>query len=163
MDIRTSPETLESTPAPNPRSLARIEGLPIHAMLAPFPTAFFVATFACDLGYASMGNRLWVLASEWLLGAGLIFAGLASLVGLIDFFGDRRIRRLEGVWWHLGGNLAAIAISCWNFYVRYQTGSALGLNSAYTLVSAAVVAIVLFTSWKGWMLVYRHRVGVSDY
>lgn len=163
MDIRTSRETLESTTIPNPRSLASIDGHPIHPMLVPFPMAFFIATFGCDIGYAIRGNTGWVMASEWLLGAGLIFAGLAAVAGLTDFLGCRRIRRLKASWWHMGGNLAAVAISAWNFYVRYHTGASAGLNSALTLVSAIVVIILLFTGWKGWEMVYRHRVGVADY
>ncbi len=163
MDIRTSRKTLETTTIPNPRSTAKVEGHPIHPMFVSFPIAFFVATFAADIGYATTGNTGWVMATEWLLGAGLIFAGLAMIAGLIDFFGDRRIRRLKAVWWHAGGNLAAVAISGWNFYLRYHAGAAAGLNSAYTLISALVVVIILFTGWKGWELVYRHRVGVADY
>jgi len=163
MDIRTSRQTLETTPVSNPRSLAKVGGHPIHAMLVPFPFAFFIATFACDIGYATRGDIGWVMATEWLLGAGLIFAGLAALAGLIDFLGDRRIRRLDAAWWHMGGNLLAVTISAFNFYLRYQTGAAAGLNSALTLVSAIVVAILCFTGWKGWQLVYRHRVGVADY
>ena len=163
MDIRTSRETLERTTIPNPRSTASVAGHPLHPMLVPFPIAFFVATFAADIGYALFGNTGWVLASEWLLGAGLTFAGLAAIAGLTDFFGDRRIRRLNASWWHMGGNLAAVAISAWNFYIRYRSGAAHGLNSAWTLVSLAVVLILLFTGWKGWEMVYRHRVGVADY
>jgi uncharacterized membrane protein len=30
------------------------------------------------------------------------------------------------------------------------------------ILSVIVVAILLFTGWKGWELVYRARVGVSD-
>jgi uncharacterized membrane protein len=29
-------------------------------------------------------------------------------------------------------------------------------------LSAVVVAILLFTGWKGWEMVYQHRVGVSE-
>ena len=162
MDIRTSREALESVRPSNPRSTASVEGHPIHPMLVPFPIAFFVAAFAADIGYATMGNKGWVMATEWLLGAGLVFAGLAAIAGLTDFLGDRRIRRLNASWWHMGGNLAAVAISGWNFYVRYHAGAAAGLNSAYILVSALVVAILCFTGWKGWEMVYRDRVGVAD-
>ena len=163
MDVRTSQETLARTANPNPRSIASIAGHPIHPMLVPFPIAFFIATFGCDIGYATRGGTGWVMASEWLLGAGLIFAGLAAIAGLTDFFGCRRIRRLDAVWWHMGGNLVAVAISAWNFYVRYNTGAARGLNSALTLVSAIVVVIICFTAWKGWEMVYRNRVGISNY
>ncbi|RVB24935.1 DUF2231 domain-containing protein, partial [Mesorhizobium sp. M7A.F.Ca.CA.004.05.1.1] len=30
------------------------------------------------------------------------------------------------------------------------------------VLSLIVVLILLFTGWKGWELVYRHRVAVSD-
>ena len=30
------------------------------------------------------------------------------------------------------------------------------------ILSLVVVCILLFTGWKGWELVYRHRVGVAD-
>jgi uncharacterized membrane protein len=29
-------------------------------------------------------------------------------------------------------------------------------------MSAVVVCILLFTGWKGWEMVYRHRVGIVD-
>ena len=93
MDIRTSKETLERSQTPNPRSIASINGHPIHPMLVPFPIAFFIATFGCDIGYATMGNVGWVMASEWLLGAGLILGGFAALAGLTDFFACRRRNR----------------------------------------------------------------------
>ena len=85
----------------NPKSTASIAGHPIHPMLIPFPIAFFIATFACDLVLWGGGNASWADATVWLLGAGLI-------------------------------------------------------------LSAVVVAILLFTGWMGWEMVYRHRVGVAD-
>lgn len=30
------------------------------------------------------------------------------------------------------------------------------------VLSFVVVLILLFTGWKGWEMVYRHRVGVAD-
>jgi uncharacterized membrane protein len=30
------------------------------------------------------------------------------------------------------------------------------------VLSLIVVGILLFTGWKGWEMVYRHHVGVSD-
>ncbi|TGR36615.1 DUF2231 domain-containing protein, partial [Mesorhizobium sp. M8A.F.Ca.ET.198.01.1.1] len=71
----------------NPRSTASIGGHPIHPMLVPFPIAFFVSTFACDLIFWRTANPAWVTASLWLLGAWLIMAALAALVGLTDVMG----------------------------------------------------------------------------
>jgi hypothetical protein len=79
-------------PMPNPRSTASIAGHPIHPMLIPFPIAFFVGTFACDLVYWQTSNSAWAAATPWLLGAGLVMAALAAVMGLIDVFGDQQIR-----------------------------------------------------------------------
>src|SRR5881275_2847582 len=88
---------------PNPRSTASIAGHPIHPMLIPFPIAFFVATFVCDLVFWATGNASWADATLWLLGAGLIMAALAAVAGLTDFLGERQIREISTAWWHAGG------------------------------------------------------------
>lgn len=118
----------------NPRSTAQIAGHPLHPMLIPFPIAFFASAFLCDLAYWQTSNAMWSTASLWLLGAGLIMAAAAAVVGLIDVLGEQRIRELNDVWLHAGGNV----------------------------LSLIVVLILLFTGWKGWEMVYRHRVGVAD-
>ena len=147
---------------PNPRSTVSIAGHPIHPMLIPFPIAFFVATFVADLAYAYSGNPGWVTASIWLLGAGLIMAALAAVAGLIDVFGDDQIRNLSDAWLHAGGNIIAVLIELYNWYTRYENGAAAVLPTGLVL-SLVVVLILLFTGWKGWEMVYRHRVGVADH
>ena len=76
----------------NPQSTAKIAGHPIHPMLIPFPIAFFVGTFACDIAYWVTGNANWAMVTPWLLGAGIIMAALAALAGLTDVIGEERIR-----------------------------------------------------------------------
>ena len=145
----------------NPRSTASIAGHPIHPMLIPFPIAFFVGTFACDVGFWITGRYGWFEPTLWLLGAGLIMAALAAVMGLIDVLGDAQIRALSTAWWHAGGNVLAVVIELINWYLRYVEGSRAVLPTGIIL-SAIVVAILLFTGWKGWELVYRGRVGVAD-
>src|SRR5690242_9940895 len=43
----------------NPKSTVSIAGHPINPMLIPFPIAFFVATFFCDLAYWQTANSAW--------------------------------------------------------------------------------------------------------
>src|SRR5947208_16036715 len=88
--------------APNPRSTVSVAGHPIHPMLIPFPIAFFVATFVCDLIFWRTANPGWVTGTLWLLGAGLIMAALAALAGLTDVLGDLQIRNLTTAWLHAG-------------------------------------------------------------
>lgn len=163
MDIRTDPKSMPGAGVSNPRSTAQIAGHPLHPMLIPFPVACFVLTLFCDIYYFSVGDTTWVLASQWLLGAGLIMAALAAVAGLTDFLGERRIRKLRASWWHMGGNVAAVLISLYNFFMREVDGAAAGLPVTGIVLSAIVVAILLVTGWLGWQMVYRDRVGVADY
>jgi uncharacterized membrane protein len=102
MDVRTDRTTMQLAEVSNPRSTAQIAGHPLHPMLIPFPVACFVLTLACDIFYLSVANTAWLMASEWLLDAGLIMAALAAVAGLTDFLGERRIRNLSASWWHMG-------------------------------------------------------------
>jgi uncharacterized membrane protein len=145
----------------NPRSTASISGHPIHPMLIPFPIAFFVATFACDIVFWRTGDAYWATTSLWLLGAGLVMAALAAVAGLIDVVGEPRIRALRDVWWHAGGNVLMVLIQLYSWYSRYTEGPA-AIVPTGLILSLIVVCILLFTGWKGWQMVYRHHVGVSD-
>jgi uncharacterized membrane protein len=145
----------------NPHSTASIAGHPIHPMLIPFPIAFFVATLVCDIAYWRSGDIGWNTASLWLLGAGLVMAALAAIAGLIDVLSEPRIRALSEVWWHAGGNVLLVLIQAWSWFARYTEGAAAVVPKGLIL-SAVAVALMLFTGWMGWQMVYRDRVGVSD-
>lgn len=145
----------------NPKTTAQIAGHPLHPMLIPFPVAFLVATFACDLLYWWTVNPVWSTASVYLLGAALIMAALAALAGLTDFLGDTQIRQLSAAWHHMIGNVIVVLLSLINWYRRYDAGEAAVLPWGI-LTSFIVVAILLYTGWRGWEMVYKHRVAVSD-
>ena len=145
----------------NPKSTASIAGHPIHPMLIPFPVAFLVATLVCDLIFWRTGNAAWSTASLYLLGAALVMAALAALAGLTDFLGDSRIRSLSAAWHHLIGNVIVVLLSVWNWFLRYTDGEAAVLPTGL-LISFGVVLLLLYTGWRGWEMVYRHRVAVAD-
>jgi uncharacterized membrane protein len=130
-------------------------------MLIPFPVAFFVATLACDIAFSQNGSEAVATSAMWLLGAGIVMALLAAAIGLVDVFGDRRIFNLNDVWWHAGGNVAIVLIEAANWTMRYSGGSSAILPTGLVL-SLVAVGGLLFTGWKGWEMVYRHRVGVAD-
>jgi uncharacterized membrane protein len=143
----------------NPRSTAQIAGHPIHPMLIPFPIACFVLTLLSDIAFWRNANEFWSTASLWLLGVGLILAALAAVAGLIDVLSDSQIRNLGDAWLHAGGNVLAVVLELYNWYMRYQGGAIVPTGLVLSLI---VVAILLFTGWKGWEMVYRHKVGVAD-
>jgi hypothetical protein len=75
--------------------------------------------------------------------------------------GDVQIRNLSDAWMHAGGNVVAVLIELYNWYSRYEHGSA-AIVPTGLILSLVVVLILLFTGWKGREMVYRHRVGVTD-
>jgi uncharacterized membrane protein len=75
--------------------------------------------------------------------------------------GEPRIRALNDAWYHDGGNVVAVLIEAYNWYSRYSSGEAAVLPTGLVL-SLIVVCILLFTGWRGWEMVYRHRVGIAE-
>jgi len=145
----------------NPKSTASIAGHPIHPMLIPFPVAFLVATLVCDLVFWRTGNSAWTTASLYLLGVALVMTALAALAGLTDFLGERRIRSLSAAWHHMIGNVIVVLLSLWNWFLRFTDGEAAVLPTGL-LISFAVVLLLLYTGWRGWEMVYRHRVAIAE-
>ena len=89
--------------SPNPRSSATLAGYPIHAMLVPIPMVCFIATLITDIVYWQTAAMFWADMSAWLLVVGLIVSVFAATAGLIDFWGDPRIRQLRPAWIHVLG------------------------------------------------------------
>jgi uncharacterized membrane protein len=144
-----------------PRATATLAGHPLHAMLVPIPLTCFIGTFVTDLVYWKTANMQWANFSVWLLTAGLFVSVLAVLAGLIDFFGDRRIRNLDAAWIHGLGNGLALLLSLVNVFIHSR--------DAYTsvvptglILSGLVVIILVVTAWNGSALVFKHGVGVED-
>ena len=143
-----------------PHSTASIAHRPIHPMLVPFPIVCFVGTLVTDLAYWQTADMLWADMSIWLLTAGLVMAGFAVLAGLIDFFGDRRIRALPQSWIHAAGNAVALVLAIINAFVHSRDAYTSVVPSGLVL-SLLTVLILLVTGWLGFSLVHRHGVGVS--
>ena len=60
------------------------------------------------------------------------------------------------------GNLTAVVVALANFALRYSQGAEAAIKPWGVVLSLVVVGILLFTGWKGWEMVYREHVGVSD-
>lgn len=148
-------------PTGNPRSTASIAGHPIHPMLIGFPIAFFVAALGCDIAFWQTANEGWAIASTWLLGAGLVMAALAAVAGGVDFLGDEQIRDISDAWRHGIGNVLLVLIQLYNWYSRY-TGGAEAVIPTGLVLSLIVVLGLLYTGWKGWGMIYKHHVAVTD-
>jgi uncharacterized membrane protein len=145
----------------NPRATVRLGGRPLHAMLVPIPNVCFVATLITDIVYWQTAAMLWADMSAWLLLVGLIVSRIAAPAGMIDFFGDARIRELRAAWIHAIGNVTALILSIFNCLIHTRDAYTSVVPSG-VILSALVVVILLVTGWNGWALVYRHGVGVRQ-
>jgi uncharacterized membrane protein len=130
-------------------------------MVIGFPIACFVLTLVSDLTFYATSNEFWAAASLWLLGIGLITAALAAGTGLIEVFGDNRVRRLSDTRVHAISIAIALLLSLYNWYERFEHGSSAVVPTGL-VVSAVVVLVLLVAGWKGGAMVFRHRVGVAD-
>jgi uncharacterized membrane protein len=148
----------------HPRSIpsaAAIGSRPIHAMLVPFPVTCFTLTLITDITYWQTGDLMWQRFGEWLLFAGLVTGGLASLAGLIDVLARDRLRRSPYPWLHGVGNLVALVLALLNSLVHARDGWTGVVPWGLTL-SAVTVLLLLVTGWMGLTMVFKHRVGVED-
>ena len=145
----------------NPRSTVTLLGRPLHAMLVPIPIVCFVATLITDIVYWQTAAMLWADMSAWLLLVGLIVSLVAAPAGIIDLFGDPRIRKLRAAWIHGIGNVTSLILSIFNCLIHTRDAYTSVVPSGLIL-SALVVVILLVTGWNGWALVYRHGVGVRQ-
>jgi uncharacterized membrane protein len=129
-------------------------------MLVPFPVACFVGTLLTDIAYWRTADMMWADFSSWLLFFGLALGALAAIAGLVDFFGNRLMRRQRPAWLHFIGNVLVLVLSIVNALVHSRDAWTSVVPTGLIL-SAVVVLLLVFTGWQGWTMVYRYGIGVS--
>ena len=138
---------------------AQIGGHPLHPMLIPVPIGLLVATFVCDLVFWGSQDQFWASAAFWALTGAIVSALIAAIAGFMDFFGNSRIRAIKDAWRHMIGNLVAVVLALLSLWMRASNGPEFILPWGL-LISTVIVALILYTGWKGGELSYRHRVGM---
>jgi uncharacterized membrane protein len=138
------------------RSTAKPRGRPIHKMLVSFSAAYFAGALITDLVYWQMPDVLWERFSIWLIAAGLIVAGLATVAYVIDLAGGRQIER--PAWPRVVGYAVAVSLSVINAFVHSRDGYTAVVPTGLML-SGLVIVVLLLTAWVGMALANRQRVG----
>jgi len=134
---------------------ATLGGIPIHAMLVPFPIVCFVGALLTDIAYAKTAHMQWTNFSAWLLAFGTLFAGIAAIFGLIDFLlGSRGDRPTIG-WIHLGGNLTLFVVALFNDFVHTRDAWTSVVPTGLIL-SVISVLILIVTGHLGHRLSFYH-------
>lgn len=131
-------------------------GRPIHGMLVSFSVAYFAGGLATDLVYWQMPDVMWERFSIWLIVAGLVTAGLATIAYVIDLAGGRQIDR--PAWPRVIGYALAVALSVVNAFVHSRDGYTAVVPTGLML-SALVIVVLLLTALAGTTLANRRRIG----
>src|SRR6266576_7107074 len=140
----------------NLRSTAKPRRRPIHKMLVSFSAAYFAGALVTDLVYWQMPDVVWERFSIWLITAGLIMAGLATIAYVIDLAARRLID--TPTWPRVVGYALAVVLSLINAFVHSRDGYTAVVPTGLML-SGLVVVVLLLTAWVGMLLSNRHRVG----
>jgi uncharacterized membrane protein len=101
---------------------------------------------------------MWADFSAWLVTVGVIVGWLAAIAGLIDFCGNRIVRAQPPAWPHVIGNAVVLIVATFNALIHSRDAWTSVMPTGLIL-SVLVVVVLLFTSWMGWSMVYRYRVG----
>jgi uncharacterized membrane protein len=139
------------------RPARRPRGRPIHRILVSFSAAYFAGALVTDLVYWQMPDVMWERFSIWLITAGLIMAGLATVAYVIDLAARRRIDR--PAWPRAIGYAITVLLALTNAFVHSRDGYTAVVPTGLTL-SALVVIILLLTALVAGILTNRHRFGV---
>jgi len=142
------------------RSKANIKGHPLHPILISFPIAFFVGTLLFEaIGVATgRGDRNHI--AYYLEIAGIVFALLAAVPGLIDLLytvPPNSSGKKRGVK-HGIINVTVVIIFAIAWYLRRQPNT-----SVYLLLVLEAIGVVLLSiaGWLGGTLVYRNEIGID--
>jgi uncharacterized membrane protein len=113
-------------------------------LLVSFSAAYFSAALVTDLVYWQMPDVLWERFSIWLITAGLVMAGLATIAYLIDL---ARGGRTDGPGLpQVAGYALAVVVSLINAFIHSRDGYTAVVPTGLML-SALVVIILLLANW----------------
>lgn len=134
-----------------------IGGVPLHAMIVPFPIASFVGAMITDIIYAQTAEIQWANFSAWLLAFGCFMGGIAALGGLIDYFGNAKAARPAIGLWHGIINIFVLLLGLLNSFVHARDGWTSVVPTGLTL-SVITVLLLTVSGFLGHRMAYT-RVG----
>jgi uncharacterized membrane protein len=140
----------------NLRSTVQPRGRSLLTVLVSFSVAYFTGALVTDLVYWQMPDVLWERFSIWLIVAGLVVAGMATITYLVDLISRRKIDR--PAWPRVVGYAVAVLLSLMNAFVHSRDGYTAVVPTGLML-SGLVIVVLLLTSWVGMALENRPRIG----
>ena len=150
-------DTTYSVPATVP-----IPSRPLYGMLAQFPAVCFTLTLLTDIAFWRSANSFWQNFSAWLLFAGLVFGGVAVVVGIIEMLARRRTRLFRPGWAAIIAYVVVLLLAIANSFVHAGDGWTAVVPYGLAL-SAVTFVVMLLAAWLNRSVVSRRSVGVNHY
>ena len=144
-------------------SKIKIAGHPLHAMLVPFPVAFYTATLVCFIIYYCNLDVFWFKVAVKANYAGVATALLAALPGFIDWLNIPKIRKAKKTGLaHMLCNVTALLLFSVNIYLQSGKSNETAPDAIIAIIVTALGFILtLIAGFLGWALVQKHHIGVS--
>lgn len=140
-------------------------GHPLHPFVASLPAGAFTASLIFDIyTVARPGELPWLVdGAWWLIGVGLVGAGIAAVFGVADLLAiPRRTRPFRLAVAHATVNVVVAAL--FGIGYAWRAGDHLELDQTrwgQLALSAVAVALLAVAVWVGQTLTYRHGVRVD--
>ena len=142
-------------------SRAKLFGHPIHQMLIVFPLGLLATSLFFDVIALAADHTGLLLASFYMIAAGVISGLIAAVFGAIDYFaipGNTRAKRIGTM--HGAGNVVVVLLFAASWLLRRDNPADPGMLAI--ALSAFGAALGGITGWLGGELVDRLGVGVDD-
>lgn len=143
--------------------LAGPYGHPFHPIFVTVPIGAWVASFVFDLVSFRAGEaEIFVKASFWLIGLGILGALVAALFGVLDLM---RIppgtKAFKTVMAHMVLNVAVLALFAVGWGMRRGQLEQTPVAGGPLIVSVSALLLLAVAGWLGGTLAYRYGVRVA--
>jgi uncharacterized membrane protein len=144
--------------------LAGPYGHPFHPILVTVPIGAWTLSLVFDLVSRWSGEpEVFVKASFWLIGAGILAALLAAAFGLLDFLTiPRGTPAFTTGLTHLALNVVVVVLYAISFALRRDNLDEADVTVPAFVVSAVAYAMLGVSGWLGGKLAYHYGVRVAD-
>ena len=129
-------------------------------MLVALPIGLWIFSIVSDLIFKfGLGSPVWNDVALYTVAGGIVGALIAALPGFVDLIGLQNPKTMTIAIWHMFINLLAVALYCFNFWVRMHRPPG---DNLPILLSAIGIVLIIISGWLGGELVYVRGVAVKQ-